>query len=143
MDRQSRCAHCRRIFTPERRVKEQRYCSRRGCQRARKALWQRQKMAQDPDYRANQRDCQKSWQRAHSDYWRRYRRRRPDYCERNRLLQRHRDQKKHHLQRLAKMDASEPISFVKPGTYYLIPEVGPGLAKMDALSQKFCVIPAT
>ena len=124
------------------RVKDQRFCGRRQCQRARKALWQREKMANDPDYRANQRDAQRSWQRRHCDYWRRYRKRRADYCERNRLLQKHRDHKRRRLRELAKMDASGPISFVKPGTYYLVPEPGSSLAKMDALSKKFLLIPA-
>jgi hypothetical protein len=138
-----RCAHCRRLFLSDPRVKDQHFCGRKACQRARKALWQRQKMANDPDYRANQRDCQTSWQKEHPDYWCKYRSRRRDYCERNRLLQKHRDSKKHRLHDLAKMDASGSFSFVKPGTYYLIPEVGQSLAKMDALSQKFHLIPVT
>ena len=142
MNHKIRCAHvlCRRLFPLNPRVKNQRYCGRKDCQRARKNRWQRQKMAADQDYKDDQRDCQKEWQKRHPDYWRKYRRRRPDYCERNRLLQKQRD-KKRRVRSLAKMDVSEPFSFVKPRTYYLIPELGQSLAKMDALAQKVLVIP--
>ena len=61
---------------------------------------------------------------------------------RNRLLQTHRDHKRR-AKLLAKMDASFPITFVKPGIYHLIPAVGEHLAKMDALSQKCHVIPVS
>jgi hypothetical protein len=132
-----RCAHCRRSFHPDPRVKNQRFCGSAACQRARKTLWQRRKMATDPDYRENQRACQREWQKRNPHYWRTYRARHPGYCQRNRLLQRLRDRKTR-ITGLANMDASKPISLVKPGTYYLIPH----LAKMDASAQKFLVIPA-
>jgi hypothetical protein len=140
MNRQSRCAHCRRRFAPNPRVKAQRFCSNTPCQRARKAQWQRDKMATDPDYQANQRDARQTWQRQHTDYWRHYRRRRADYRERNRLLQTHRDQKRR-AKPLAKMDASEAVTFVSPGIYHLIPVPGEVLAKMDTLSMKCHLIP--
>jgi hypothetical protein len=57
-------------------------------------------------------------------------------------LQTHRD----HIRRaqlLAKMDASAPVAFGKPGIYHLIPAVGDHLAKMDVLSQTCHVIPIT
>jgi hypothetical protein len=99
-------------------------------------------MATDPDYQANQKDYQRAWQARHPDYWRRYRQHRPDYRERNRLLQHHRDQKRRPGV-LAKMDALAAITFVKPGIYHLIPEVGEHLAKMDALSMKCHLVPMT
>jgi hypothetical protein len=142
MNRKLRCAHCRCLCVPNPRVKTQRYCSNPTCQRARKAQWQRDKLATDPDYRANQKDCQRNWQHQNPHYWRHYRRRRADYRERNRLLQQHRDQKRR-LRPLAKMDASVPVSFVKPGIYHLIPATGEQLAKMDALSHKCHLIPIT
>jgi hypothetical protein len=142
MNRKMRCVHCRCLFVPNPRAKPQRFCANTACQRARKAQWQREKMAADPDYRANQRDCQHRWQHQHPHYWRQYRQKRTDYCERNRLLQQHRDHKRRGRP-LAKMDASAPVSFIKPGIYHLIPAVGPHLAKMDVLSQKCHVIPIT
>ena len=52
MNRTRRCAHCRRHFLPDPRVKAQRFCSNKVCQRARKAQWQQAKLATDPDYQA-------------------------------------------------------------------------------------------
>jgi hypothetical protein len=137
-----RCAHCRRLVVPNPRVKTQRFCAKPDCQRARRAPWQREKMATDPDYQANQKDYQRAWQARHPEYWRQYRQNRPNYRERNRLLQHHRDQRRRPGV-LAKMDALAAISFVKPGIYHLIPEVGEHLAKMDALSMKCHLIPIT
>lgn len=134
-----RCAHCRRLFRPNPRVKNQRYCGHFSCQRARKALWQREKMKTDPDYQDNQRRCRKQWAEAHRQYWREYRRTHGQYVLRNRVLQKGRDRVRH-LRRLAKMDASTPVSLVKPGSYYLVPQGG-DLAKMDALKQKILLIP--
>jgi hypothetical protein len=37
----------------------------------------------------------------------------------------------------------EPVTFIQPGIYHLIPVVGPPLAKMEGLSQKCHVIPMT
>ena len=142
MSRTSRCAHCRRHFVPNPRVKTQRYCSNKPCQRARKAKWQRDKMASDADYQANQRDAGQAWQHQNRDYWRRYRDQHPAYCERNRLLQTQRDQIRR-AKPLAKMDASAPIPFFKSGTYHLIPVPGEALVKMDASAITCHLIPIT
>jgi len=52
-----RCANpsCRRLFLPNPRVKNQQYCKKKACQRLRKNLWQKHKMASDADYQDNQR----------------------------------------------------------------------------------------
>jgi hypothetical protein len=142
MNHALRCSHCRALFVPNPRVKAQRFCAQKPCQRARKTQWQRDKLARDPDYRANQRDCQRHWQRHHPHYWRQYRHKRADYCERNRLRQRQRDHKRR-LGPLAKMDALAPLTILPSGIYHLIPEVGGHLAKMDASSPKYHVIPVT
>jgi hypothetical protein len=141
MNQKIRCANpqCRRLFDPNPRVKNHRYCDKKDCQRARKRRWQRQKMKDDPDYRDDHRDGQQSWIEKNRDYWRQYRALHPDYVKRNRLLQRERDRKR---QNLAKMDELEQISLVKPGSYYLIPAKG-DLAKMDTLSQKYFLIPSS
>ncbi len=104
-----RCAHCRRSFHSDPRVMNQRFCGAAACQRARKTLWQQQKMATDPDYKENQRACQKDWQKRHPHYWRTYRARHPQYCQRNRLLQRLRDRKRS-LKSLAKIDVVQAVS---------------------------------
>jgi hypothetical protein len=140
MSQKIRCANpqCRRLFHPNPRVKNQRYCDKKDCQRDRKARWQRQKMRDDPDYRDNHRDGQQSWIETNRGYWRRYRALHPEYVRRNRILQRERDMKRRDL---AKMDALGEISPVRPGSYYLIPARG-NLAKMDVLSHKYFLIPS-
>jgi hypothetical protein len=137
------CTHCGREFLPNPRVKNQRYCNRPECQRLRKALWQRQKLATDPDYQANQRDCWKSWRQRHPDYWQKYRQRHPGVQQRNRLLQRVRNMKRHPSRRvnmdvIANMDALTPCFSYKPGPYYLVPPI----ANMDAIPSKVFIIPA-
>lgn len=137
-----RCAHCGRHFIPTPRVKHQRYCGSKECQRARKTLWHREKMRTDSDYQANQRESQRSWRERKPWYWKQYRIGHPEYAMRNRILQRHRD-KRHRLKDLAKMDALEDLfSSVKAGSYYLIAQ-GENLAKMDALTQKVYLIPTS
>ena len=136
-----RCAHCKRLFVPNPRIKEQGYCRRNGCQRARKKLWQRSKMAQDADYKANHRNAQKSWHERNRDYWRLYRRRNPRYVIRNRLLQQERNRKRRARERIAKKDALEPFSTIRSGSYYIFTEPCQGIAKKDALGQKVVIIP--
>jgi len=143
MKRQIRCAYCKCLFFPNPHVKNQRYCSSKACQRARKRLWQREKIATDPDYKQNRFDCQRAWSNRNPDYWKEYRMNHPAYTRRNLELQNVRD-KRRSLQQmdLAKMDALEPFSIVKQGTYYLVPDSA-NLAKMDASAQKVCLIPVT
>jgi hypothetical protein len=135
---ENRCEHCHTIFLPNPRVKNQRYCNRAECRRARKTHWQKQKMATDPDYQNNQKEAWKIWSQQHLDYWKAYRSQHPEYVQHNRLKQGLRD-KKRRLGLLAKMDAFTSFSFVRPGTYFLVPD----LAKMDAFAQKIFLIPAT
>lgn len=97
---EKRCAHCGCPLDLNPRVKNQRYCEKKECQRARKRLWQKAKMATDPDYRANQQECNRAWRGRNRDYWRNYRKNHPRYVERNRLLQKARRHR-----RVAKMDA--------------------------------------
>jgi len=133
---EKRCAHCGCPLDFNPRVKNQHYCGRKECQRARKRLWQKAKMATDPDYRANQQECNKAWRGRNPDYWRNYRKNHPRYVERNRLLQKARRRR-----RVAKMDASGADSFVRTGTYWLVPEKG--VAKMDAFARKVVLVAVT
>jgi hypothetical protein len=141
MRQKIRCASpdCRRLFLPNPRIKNQRYCRRKECQLLRKGLWQRQKMKSDPDYRYDHKDAQQCWKEQHPDYWRQYRNNHPDYVQRNRLQQKVRDLKRRGGM-LAKMDASSPVSPLKAGSYYVIPSTE-DLAKMDALLPTYFLIP--
>jgi hypothetical protein len=112
---QNRCRHCHTLFLPNPRIKKQRYCNRPECQRARKALWQKQKMFQDPDYQTTHREAQKTWLEQHPGYWKTYRAEHPAYLHKNRQNQKNRDRKRR-LSRLAKMDALAQKVFLIPDT---------------------------
>jgi hypothetical protein len=137
---QKRCAHCGCPLDLNPRAKNQRYCGKKKkCQRARKRSWQKKKMATDPDYRANQQECNKAWRDRNPDYWRTYRKDHPEYAEKNRLLQKARRSRQNSC--VAKMDVSDTDLLFKTGTYWLIPK--DGVAKMDAFAQKVVLIPVT
>jgi len=142
------CYHCGRYFIPDPRQKNQRYCSEKKCQRARKSAWQRSRMKSDPVYCANQKQSQADWLSNNGDYWNRYRAEHPEQAERNRTLQKVRNQ--HRRLRsvvkidasvIAKMDASNPVkSSVEsclPGSFWLVPSI----AKMDAIKVYLHMIP--
>jgi hypothetical protein len=123
-------------------VKDQQYCSEHACQKVRKRRWQKRKLAEDADYRANRQDAQKRWRESHPDYWRGYRKRRSDYVRLNRERQRERNRvKRDKSQPIAKMDALKGRSFIIPGHYQLVPLEGQVIAKMDAIKVKIDVIP--
>ena len=134
-----RCAACAQPFRPRAQVPQQRYCALAACQRERRRRWQRSKLQGGPDYRANQVQAQRAWSHGHGDYWLEYRANHPDYTHRNRLEQQRRDRCRR-TARLAKMDASTPISPVPSGTYRLLPEVGGELAKKDVWTVKITLI---
>ncbi len=141
-----RCAACGGQFTQRRNVPSQQYCSKPECQRERRRRWQREKLRQDPDYRANQRAAQRRWRERHPDYWRNYRQSHPEYTARNRNQQRKRNRRRGLTatdpspQPIAKMDVYEEINPITSGTYRMIPEHGPPIAKMDAYLVKIQVI---
>jgi len=54
-----RCSACGCLFAPRRNVPQQRYCSKRACQRTRRRRGQREKLTTDADYRANQAAAQR------------------------------------------------------------------------------------
>jgi hypothetical protein len=111
------------------RIKNQRYCNEKDCQRVRKREWQKDKLANDDDYKANQRACQIDWHKRNPDYYKEYRQKHPAYDKRNTLMQRCRNAK---VRVIAKMDALELDPVSKPRVFYLFPLV----ATMDASAQK-------
>ena len=148
MDRK-RCTACNDLFTPRRNVPDQTYCSKPECQRERRRRWQRRKLKDDPDYRANQVAAQRRWRERHPDYWRRYRRDHPAYTERNRQRQRQRNRKRDppvtgpSAPAVAKMDAYPLQSVLPSGTYRLVPVSDGGIAKMDAYLVEMHVLSMT
>jgi len=129
------CPHCKRKFTPHPAVKDQRYCTSAGCQRARKRTWHREKLKSDPAYRENQAAAQKAWRERNRDYWRHYREHHPAYVEKNRLHQRQRNR----TRMIAKMDEHPAKTAIAPGRYRLVPLCG-RIAKMDELIVEIDVI---
>jgi hypothetical protein len=134
-----RCAACGGSFSPRPQVPGQRFCSQTACQRERRRRWQRAKRQEDGDYRADQVQAQRNWAAGHREYWRKWRAAHPEYVERNRAAQRRRDGERQ-ASRLAKMDASAPVSQIMSGTYRLVPCPGTELAKMDACTVKLTVV---
>ncbi len=138
-----RCACCGQSLPRNSKVKNQRYCGDKACQRARKRQWQREKLEADPDHRANKRESQRAWQRKNPAYWQEYRQKNPAYAERNRQLQRVRDRAKRRgvtRDDLAKTDTIRPFFNDTSAIYYISTDMG-NLAKMDALPVK--IIPIT
>jgi hypothetical protein len=131
-----RCAACGQFFRPRPQTPKQCYCANARCQRERRRRWQRAKRVSDADYRDNQKRAQRAWRKRHPEYWGEYRRTHPQYTERNRSAQQRRDGKR----RLAKMDASTPVSPVRSGTYRLLPVASGDLAKMDAWTVEITVL---
>jgi hypothetical protein len=68
-----RCRYCRELFTPSRYHPEQSVCSGSACQRQRRTDYHRQRINDDPLYRAQCRDSQKKWRDQHRDYMPNYR----------------------------------------------------------------------
>jgi hypothetical protein len=137
---EKRCLCCQRRFIPHPAVQHQRYCSDLECQKTRKRNWQKEKLASDSDYRANQVDAQRQWRRRNRDYWREYRRRNPAYMERNRIRQRERNRVRRSGSGIAKMDELKGKAFIRSGRYRLVPLGNLGIAKMDELVVEIGVI---
>lgn len=124
----------------------QSHCGAPACQRARKAAAEWQRMVTDPDHRATKRHSYQAWCRANPGYWSEYRRRHPAKAERNRLLQRQRNQGR----RRPATDPPRPVviakldtisSFKQPespgnGEYWLVPVI----AKLVSIRVKIVAI---
>jgi len=100
-------------------------------------------MAEDPDYRDNQRRAQKQWRDSHEGYWRRYRADHPEYDQRNRERQRERNARRRERLRgaIAKMDELSRENSLISGRYRLVP-FGEGVAKMHELTVEIFVLKA-
>jgi hypothetical protein len=131
-----RCRCCGKRFRPRPQVPNQRYCSQRACQNARKRAWQKDKRERDPDYRENQRSAQKRWAACNPDYWRRWREGHPAYQDRNRQQQTERNARRPAGAEdaeqpssgasgaIAKSDVWMAETILDPGTYRVVPWVG-------------------
>jgi len=143
MKRVCRCCGC--WFIPRANVADQQYCSRRICQNGRRQRWRKQKLASDPDYKANQYDAQRRWCEKNPDYWKQYRATHPAYRRRNRQQQSERN-KKRTLSLvdtgplIAKRYASKDQNDIISGIYRMVPVYGAMIAKSDAYLVKLNLI---
>ena len=141
-DVERRCKHCREPFVPRKNVAHQQYCSKGGCQQARRNQWRKRKLVSDPDYRDNQYDAQKRWRERHREYWRNYRASHPEYVDRNRMLQGERNRRRRGSL-IAKRDELSIRNSIRSGYYRLIPSGGEAIAKRDEYLVKLDVLPGT
>jgi hypothetical protein len=111
------CLGCSTFFIP--RNKLQTHCSTPACQRARKASWQRQKLATDPEYAQSQKLSNNKWLANTPNYWKNYRSQNSEKTARNRVFQRIRNRAKARTDKgldtsrhvgIAKMDARKPLT---------------------------------
>jgi hypothetical protein len=148
------CFHCKQPFRKKRI--DQYYCSKKACQRARKANWQQERLKSDPDYRRDQQQANEDWKLNNPDYWMNYRKNNPKKARRNRILQKVRNRKRYqnkergepnqiiiskreekHSDVIAKMDASKTPLKETLDEFWIIPVI----AKMDALKANILIIP--
>ncbi len=134
------CLCCKKPFHPHPAVRHHRYCSNRECQKARKRKWQKEKLARDSDYRANQAEAQRQWRSRNTDYWSQYRKKHPAYTERNRIGQKERNRRRRSRSRIAKIDEQKGKPLIPSGRYRLVPFCNQGIAKMDELIVELGVI---
>ena len=141
------CCHCGVFFKRSPRHKDQDYCLKPDCRRARKAAWKRERMRTDEEFRLNHCLSNQKWARANPGYWKAYRLDHPEKAERNRQLQIIRNRKRNSGRKagdsaidrvIAKVDASRANKFNPLGQYYVIPVI----AKVDALKVRIYEISA-
>jgi hypothetical protein len=136
-----RCKNCGARKPANPRLKgNQNYCRESKCQRARKADWQRNKLAKDAEYRDQQKENLEQWRKKKpaDQYQRHYREQHPEYVRRNREQQRIRNRKHRTTvseKKIVKMDAfGNPIE--KSTTYIMKPysmDRHGKIVKMDTL----------
>lgn len=141
------CCHCGDFFAPSPRHKNQVTCGKAQCRRVRRGAWQKYKLCADPDYRFNQKRCQKRWVERHPGYWKEYRQRHPETVAKNRAMQRLRNRRARgdptgragEATLIAKMDASHREAFQLLGEFWMVPVI----AKMDPFRAHILKLPAS
>lgn len=140
------CINCGKILDTPLRNPNRTYCNSPDCQKVRKRIWQKQKIASDPIYKANQRDAQKVWRDANPDYYKKYRKKNDAYTQKNRTRQAERNKNRRVPMQnqapnlIANMDASKSNYNMNTGVYQLIPMTDGKIAKMDAMIVQLTVM---
>ena len=141
-----RCKGCHRYVPGNPRIKDQSYCKRTACQNKRKGKWENARIASDPDYKASREKSKAKSRKKNPGYWAQRRARDPDYCKRNRELQKKRDQNSR--QRKLKSETaqastreSDALNDKNNVNTTGFESSEPDLAKTDALSQRIDIKP--
>lgn len=118
------CKKCRRLFTVTPQRPNQKFCSCKKCQRARKDAWQKGKMRMDSTYRQNQKDARERGLKKNPEYYTNYRKKHPEYAQKNRTAQIDRNRKNRQkandapiVDAIAKMDVTIIVSPSKSISY--------------------------
>lgn len=132
--------HCKEPFSRYKNRKNQNYCSKKECQKARKAKWKRERAKKDPKFKQYTRQANRDWRAMSEGYYKEYRKRNPEKAQRNRILQRVRNEKRKTKaqEEMARVDASSVIAKVdvlKPSNHQAYNEfwLVPVIAKVDVL----------
>jgi hypothetical protein len=91
------CHHCGNEVPHNPHIRRgQKYCSTKECQRARKREWDKERYNSDETYKHKRLSSQKIWRkiRPSHEYQKNYRKMHPEYVNRNRELQRNRNEKR-------------------------------------------------
>lgn len=84
--RQRRCRNCRDLFMPDPRSKDnQKYCSKRECQRKRQRQNEKAWRKRNPDCLAYQKELSREWHKSRPEYSRQRRNNTPALLRKNRI----------------------------------------------------------
>jgi len=150
------CIHCEQTF--KRHSKNQKYCGKKDCQKARKAKWRRDELNKNPKFKVEQEQAQTDWKdKMPKDYWKNYREKNIEKTERNRILQRVRNHRRRAINKekkfilsasknIAEIESSKliaKIDVVKPSPHHALNEfwLVPVIAKIDVVRANILIIP--
>jgi len=141
MSKTFKCHHCEKRFPRNPRLKNQKYCSSKECQGARKNKWERDKLKNDPLYKQRRRDQKKNWYLRYpgDQYQKDYRKNHGQYVKYNKEKQVVRNKNRQiypTLSEIVKTDALNSKKLASGGLYVLFPYTksdGKKIVKTDAL----------
>ena len=103
------CQCCGKLVPRNPRIKNQKYCSGKECQKTRMRIWKKRQYKKNIEYQKKSQSIQKVWRKKYPSYQyqRDYRKAHPDYVMRNRDQQRERNRKRqnNHSTMIVKMHA--------------------------------------
>lgn len=126
-----RCEFCHKWFMPHPRAPHQRCCSNRTCRKKRKARADKNWNLKNPGYGKGRTLKIRVWAKEYPDYWRKYRRKHPDYVARD---NRRRCSSYKRRKISAKQDAVHKISVEKLESIRVLEPVSS--AKQDAVHRR-------